>query len=233
MTIVDYIILLSSVFVGSLIAFYIKNISESNTKLLISFSGAYLFSITVLHLIPETFAGEHNHSIGLFILIGFFLQIILEQFSKGIEHGHGHIHGTVPISMLVGLAVHSFIEGMPLGSPHHHSHMHSSLLSAIALHKIPVGIVLTHMLIESKMSKPKIILLISLFAITTPLGTFFSKYISNISNYYREIIAIVIGMFLHISTTILFESSEGHHFNSRKAIAIIIGSSIALISTFL
>lgn len=233
MTIIDYIILLSSVFVGSIIAFYIKNISQNNTKLLISFSGAYLFSITVLHLIPETFAGEHNHTIGLFILIGFFLQIILEQFSKGVEHGHGHIHESVPLSMLIGLGVHSFIEGMPLGNPHHHSHMHSSLLSAIALHKIPVGIVLTHMLIESKMSKPKIILLISLFAITTPLGTFFSEYISNISNYYREIMAIVIGMFLHISTTILFESSEGHHFNSRKAIAIIIGSSIALISTFL
>ena len=135
--------------------------------------------------------------------------------------------------MLIGLGVHSFIEGMPLANPHHHSHMHSSLLTAIVLHKIPVGIVLTHMLIESKMSKPKIIILISLFAITTPLGTFFSEYISNISNYFREIMAIVTGMFLHISTTILFESSEGHHFNSRKAIAIIIGSSIALISTFL
>ena len=233
MTILDYIILLSSVFVGALIAFYIKNISQKNTKLLISFSGAYLFSITVLHLIPETFAGEHNHSIGLFILIGFFIQIILEQFSKGVEHGHSHISGSIPISILIGLSVHSFIEGMPLGNPHHHSHMHSSLLSAIALHKVPVSIVITHMLIESKMSKVKIILLISVFALTTPLGTLFSQYISNISNYYREIMAIVIGMFLHISTTILFESSEGHHFNSRKAIAIILGSSIALISTFL
>ncbi len=233
MTIIDYIILLSSVFVGSLIAFYIKNISEKNTKLLISFSGAYLFSITVLHLIPETFTGEHNHTIGLFILIGFFLQIILEQFSKGVEHGHVNINGSIPMSMLIGLGVHSFIEGMPLGSHHHYSHMHSSLLSAIVLHKIPVGIVLTHMLIESKMSKAKIILLISLFAIITPLGTFFSEYISNISNYYREIMAIVIGMFLHISTTVLFESSEGHHFNSRKAISIVIGLSIALISTFL
>ena len=184
-------------------------------------------------MIPETFTVEHNHTIGLFILIGFFLQIILEQFSKGVEHGHRHIHGSVPLSMLIGLGVHSFIEGMPLANPHHHSHMHSSLLTAIVLHKIPVGIVLTHMLIESKMSKPKIIILISLFAITTPLGTFFSEYISNISNYFREIMAIVTGMFLHISTTILFESSEGHHFNSRKAIAIIIGSSIALINTFL
>ena len=234
MSLFDYIVLFSSVFVGSIIAFYIKNISQNNTKLLISFSGAYLFSITVLHLIPETFAGEHNHTIGLFILIGFFIQIILEHFSKGVEHGHGHVHGsTIPLSIFIGLAVHSFIEGMPLGNPHHHSHLHSSLLSAIALHKIAVGIVLTHMLLESKMSKFKIILLIGAFALTTPLGSFVSQFISSVSDYYREIMAVVIGMFLHISTTILFESSEGHQFNSRKAIAIILGTSIALLSTFL
>ena len=234
MSLFDYIVLFSAVFVGSVIAFYIKNISQNNTKLLISFSGAYLFSITVLHLIPETFAGEHNHTIGLFILIGFFIQIILEHFSKGVEHGHGHVHGsTIPLSIFIGLAVHSFIEGMPLGNPHHHSHLHSSLLSAIALHKIPVGIVLTHMLLESKMSKFKIILLIGAFALTTPLGSFVSQFISSVSDYYREIMAVVIGMFLHISTTILFESSEGHQFNSRKAIAIILGTSIALLSTFI
>jgi len=234
MSLFDYIVLFSAVFVGSVIAFYIKNISQNNTKLLISFSGAYLFSITVLHLIPETFAGEHNHTIGLFILIGFFIQIILEHFSKGVEHGHGHVHGsTIPLSIFIGLAVHSFIEGMPLGNPHHHSHLHSSLLSAIALHKIPVGIVLTHMLLESKMSKFKIILLIGAFALTTPMGSFVSQFISSVSDYYREIMAVVIGMFLHISTTILFESSEGHQFNSRKAIAIILGTSIALLSTFI
>ena len=229
---IDYIVLFSSVFIGAIIAFYIKNISQKNTKLLISFSGAYLFSITVLHLIPETFAREHNHSIGVFILIGFFIQIILEHFSQGIEHGHRHIHGSIPLSMLIGLCIHSFIEGMPLGNPLHHNHIHSPLLSAIALHKIPVGIVLTHMFIESKMSKIKILVLISFFALTTPLGTFTSQYISNISNYYQEIMAVVIGIFLHISTTILFESSESHNFNSRKTIAIVLGASIALISTF-
>ena len=106
-----------SVFIGATIAFYIKTISEKNTKLLISFSGAYLFSITVLHLIPEAFAGEHNHSIAIFILIGFFIQILLEHFSQGVEHGHGHVHGSLSLSMLIGLCIHSFIEGMPLGNP--------------------------------------------------------------------------------------------------------------------
>ena len=233
MNLIDYIVLFSSVLIGATIAFYIKNISEKNTKLLISFSGAYLFSITVLHLIPETFAGEHNHNTAIFILIGFFIQILLEHFSQGVEHGHGHVHGSLSISMLIGLCIHSFIEGMPLGNPFHHSNIHGSLLSAIALHKIPVGIVLTHMLLESKISKIKTLALISIFALTTPLGSFTSQYISHVSNFYQEIMAIVIGIFLHISTTILYESSEGHHFNSRKILAIITGIGIALVSLFI
>ena len=236
MSLTNYIVLFLSVFIGAFIAFYFKNISNKTTKLFISFSGAYLFSITVLHLMPETFTNENNHVIGLFVLIGFFIQIILEHFSQGVEHGHGHIHGTIPMSIMIGLCIHSFIEGMPLGTPHHnhiHDHTHESLLSAIVLHKIPVAIVLTHMLIQSKMSKVRILLFVVIFALTTPLGSFFSQYISNISGYYHEIMAIVIGIFLHISTTILFESSEGHHFNSQKILAIILGTSIALLSTFL
>lgn len=236
MSLLNYIVLFASVFIGAFIALYFKNISNKTTKLLISFSGAYLFSITVLHLMPETFTNENNHVIGLFVLIGFFIQIILEHFSQGVEHGHTHIHGSIPMSIMIGLCIHSFIEGMPLGTPHHdhmHVHTHDSLLSAIALHKIPVSIVLTHMLMQSKLSRVKVILFITFFAFTTPLGSLISHYISNISAYHREIMAIVIGIFLHISTTILFESSEGHHFNSQKVIAIVLGTSIALLSTFL
>ncbi|MDA7794433.1 ZIP family metal transporter [Flavobacteriales bacterium] len=236
MSLTNYIVLFASVFIGAFIALYFKNISNKTTKLLISFSGAYLFSITVLHLMPETFTNENNHIIGLFVLIGFFIQIILEHFSQGVEHGHTHIHGSIPMSIMIGLCIHSFIEGMPLGTPHHnhiHDHTHDSLLSAIAFHKIPVSIVLTHMLMQSQMSKTKVYLFILFFAFTTPLGSFVSQYISNISFYHREIMAVVIGIFLHISTTILFESSEGHHFNSQKVLAIILGTSFALLSTFL
>lgn len=102
MSLTNYIVLFLSVFIGAFIAFYFKNISNKTTKLLISFSGAYLFSITVLHLMPETFTNENNHVIGLFVLIGFFIQIILEHFSQGVEHGHGHIHGTIPMSIMIG-----------------------------------------------------------------------------------------------------------------------------------
>jgi hypothetical protein len=42
--------------------------------------------------------------------------------------------------------------------------------------------------------------------------------------------AMVIGIFLHISTTILFESTDGHKFSFTKIITIIIGTLLAILS---
>lgn len=230
-----YLILFGSVIFGALIVIFFKAQSEKRMKLLISFSGAYLFAITVLHLIPEIYyANTDGQYIGLFILIGFFLQIILEHFSQGIEHGHAHLHGSVPVSMLLGLCIHAFLEGMPLGDHvHHHHDTHDALITGIALHKIPVSIVLLSMFIHSGMKNGYAYALLLLFAIMSPLGTFVSNYISQIGQFYDEIMAIVVGIFLHISTTILFESSEGHHFNTQKMVAIVLGAGVALLGIFL
>ena len=45
-------------------------------------------------------------------------------------------------------------------------------------------------------------------------------------------VGVVIGIFLHISTTILFESSADHRFNLRKMIAVLLGVAIALAGFF-
>jgi hypothetical protein len=41
--------------------------------------------------------------------------------------------------------------------------------------------------------------------------------------------AIVIGIFFHISTVILFESSEGHKFNLSKLVVIVLGILVAYV----
>lgn len=226
-----YLILLASVSLGILIVRLLKpGQNKKNIKLLLSFSGAYLFAISVLHLIPEIYE-ENDHRIGLFILVGFFAQIVLEFFSKGIEHGHGHLHkGTIPLTMLISLCLHAFFEGIPLGSEsmhhaHHEHHVESALLAGIALHKIPVSIVLFTLFRGAGLSNIKSYFLMFLFALMTPLGS----YVGTISSdfYNKEIMAIVIGIFLHISTTILFESSEGHRFNVMKLISIVFGTLLA------
>jgi hypothetical protein len=40
--------------------------------------------------------------------------------------------------------------------------------------------------------------------------------------------ALVSGNFLHISTTIVFESSPEHHFNARKLTVAILGALVAV-----
>jgi hypothetical protein len=61
----------------------------------------------------------------------------------------------------------------------------------------------------------------------TPLGTILSDYLPLLNVYYNEITAIVIGILFHISSTIIFESSEGHKFNIAKISMIVLGFALA------
>ena len=61
----------------------------------------------------------------------------------------------------------------------------------------------------------------------TPIGTIIANNILVDSTYLVYINAIVIGVFLHISTTILFESSDGHSFNLNKILAIVVAVAVA------
>ncbi len=222
-----YFALILSVIIGSSIVI-IRKPSKLFMQILLAFSGAYLLSITILHLLPEVFE-KPTHNIGLFILLGILIQSVLENFSKGVEHGHIHLHGkikSVPWLLFISLSLHSFFEGIPLGSLDNNN----TLLWAIVIHKIPIAIVLTTFLLQSTLSKTIIFSLIGFFALMSPLGSFLSENIRFFTNYFTEITAIIIGIFLHISTIILFESSENHTFNFKKLLAILIGFFIAWMS---
>lgn len=221
-----YFVLILSVIIGSISVLFIKP-KKTLTQILLAFSGAYLLSITVLHLLPEVYE-NHSHKIGFYILFGILIQSILENFSKGVEHGHVHAHGEmskIPWLLIISLGLHAFFEGIPLGHDENHT-----LLWAIIIHKIPIAIVLTTFLIQSKLSKILIFITIGLFAVMSPLGCLVSENIVFFEEYLTEITAIIIGIFLHISTIILFETSENHSYNFKKLIAIIIGFVLAWLS---
>ena len=64
-----------AVIVGFIIAYFIKA-SSNAIKLLLSFSGAFLLSITVFEFLPEVYK-HYNRWIGLLIMAGILLQIFL------------------------------------------------------------------------------------------------------------------------------------------------------------
>ena len=227
----SYLFLFLSVAVGAIIVEILKPTKSKNIQLLLTFSGAYLLSVSFLHLIPELFHTEPPKNIGIFILAGFLIQILLEFFSKGIEHGHFHKQKIIPISVMLSLCIHALLEGIPLGGGLEYNHSaEQALLNGILLHKAPVAIVLFSFFLQSGMSKVKSYLLLFLFALMSPLGMYSGTLFQELSNYSNEIMAIVIGIFLHISTTILFESTDGHRFSFQKILTIIVGAGIAILS---
>lgn len=201
--------------------------NKKHLQIFLSFSGAYLLSVTVLHLIPEVFE-SHTEHIGVYILIGIVLQSGLEYLSKGAEHGHIHHHNSneqIPWLLLSSLCLHAFLEGMPLGLEQDFNY-----LMAIVIHKLPVAIILTIFLKGTSQSNSMVIGILLLFALMSPLGNFVAQHFPYIHQFENEINAVIIGVLLHISTAILFESSENHKFNLKKFIAILIGFSVAFIS---
>ncbi|MDB2385220.1 ZIP family metal transporter [Polaribacter sp.] len=216
----NIILLIIAVLASSFLVFFIKP-NKHFVRLLLAFSGAYLLSVTILHLMPEVYQGTTNYkTVGIFILTGIILQSVLESFSKGVEHGHIHANSNekkFPFLLFVSLCIHAFSEGLPI----HHSN--GNLLWAIVVHKIPISIVLATFLINSNYSKKKVFSFLFIFSLMSPFGLLLGNYIPFFTNYTREITSLIIGVFLHISTIILFESTENHKFNFQKFVAILLG----------
>jgi zinc transporter ZupT len=192
-------------------------------RLLLAFSGAFLLALTIFDLLPEVYASSDPRAMGVFIMLGILLQISLEFLSKGAEHGHIHWDGKemrFPWLLFISLSVHSFMEGIPLadGGP---------MLYGILVHKIPIALIMSIFLLDSKIKRYQAWLFILIFSMMTPLGSYIAAHVVMIATYKIAITAIVIGILLHISTVILFESSQGHTFNLRKLTVIILGIVIA------
>ena len=208
-------------------------------KLITAFSGAYLLSISFLEIIPEIYSGDNAHIIGIFILLGFFIQLLLDFISKGVEHGHDHSlhsHHSIQIfPLLAGVCLHSYLEGMPLAESFSGYGLQNTLLTGIIIHNIPISIILMSLLLAQNNKKTlRSFLMLLIFALAAPAGTLTSYLIglemSQTGSFYFDIIlAMVVGIFLHISTTILFETDENHRFNLFKFLSIALGAAAAAV----
>jgi zinc transporter ZupT len=218
-----------------------------NLKSLLVFAGAYLFSITIVHLLPELFITSHSSRLlSIVVLLGFFMQIFIDFFTSGVEHGHHHQHAHrhtfSPVTLMVGLCIHGLMDGAILAHSgeegvHGHQMQQMSLLIGIVLHKVPATIVLLSVLRSFFDSKKVLTVLLLVFSITSPLGLYVSEYLRTVVLFGTPamllVFALVCGNFLHISTTIYFEHTPEHAFNRKKIVLSILGALLAVLLEFL
>lgn len=214
--------------------------SQKNIRYPLIFAGSFLFSITIIHILPEVFSlSENPMRTGLFILLGFFIQQVLEYFTSGIEHGHFHADEKLSsgsrFGLLIALMIHSLMEGALLthDSPFHDQHESYSLLMGILLHKIPAAFALMATLKTSDKFTPGLWAILLIFSLSSPLGLVLSDQLAFEPDVLLILFALVSGSFLHISTTIFVESSPNHRFGLDKILISASGATVAILAEYM
>jgi zinc transporter ZupT len=239
----NFILLFFTALLAGLLVFITPVLKEKYFKLVLVFAGSYLFSITILHILPELFSGSYDpRRMGMYILIGFLLQQLLEFWSAGIEHGHIHKHESSSykgvFTLMIGLFIHGFLEGTLLSHNVSALHQHSdkTILLGILMHKGPAAFALAAVL-SASLSKKWTLVLLTLFALASPLGMVSSSFFISQGLLSAEGIGILYGLvtggFLHISTTIFFESSPHHKFQLNKLAITFLAAALAFASEYL
>lgn len=212
--------------------------AEQRMKYLLAFSGSFLLSVTLLHLVPETI-GHGGHRAGMMILAGFFLQQIIQRFTHGVEHGHAHIdaqhHHMSVWPVFAGLAVHAFSEGLPLGIAYDDPATLPSLFFAIALHKLPEAMLITSLVFAGTHSRAKAWSAVLVFAAITPAAAMLTMLLgqkfTGVGDFVAWCVPLIAGAFIHIATTIFFESgTKSHDMNAKKWMATLCGIVLALLT---
>ncbi|HEY9004821.1 MAG TPA: ZIP family metal transporter [Ohtaekwangia sp.] len=239
---------------SGLLVYLVPKGKGTNFRLLLVFAGSYLFAITVIHILPELYHQSiGTELIGLFVLCGFFLQQLLEYFTSGVEHGHIHTHehhdhqhlhhhhphdhtqkSISAIVLLTALCIHAFLEGGMLAEPASMGPHYdvNAILLGIALHRAPAAFALMTVLAFQLGSKNRALPYLIGFSFAAPVGLLISSSLAEAEVLSEQglilLYALVCGNFLHISTTIVFESSPDHRFNARKMAVAIFGALVAV-----
>jgi zinc and cadmium transporter len=229
-----YLVLILTVLTSGSLIFLVRSDDQRILKLLLAFSGAFLIGISFLKLVPEVFSSPAKH-IGLFVMLGFLIQLVLELITEGAEHGHSHQHtegeNVSPFLLLTGLCIHSFLEGMPIVGTFTTGIQHT-LVIGIVIHNIPISLTLMSLFLHYGLSKRRALFFLVVFSLMTPLGSILSNFIHMFSTvsleiYFDYIMAVVIGIFLHVSTSIIFEAEDNHKYNLQKFVSVCLGIGVA------
>ena len=230
-----------------------------NLSVILSFGGAFIIGMCFLHLVPESFNASAFAGVWVLagFLVQGLLEYLSKGIEHGHFHAHEHDEhcnsgfqwNRLPWAALASLALHAALESMPVMDHshhvHHEGHVHGplaldmidwGLVVGLVLHKVPVAMVLMAMMIEQHVPKRTAWIVLIAFGLSPLVGMLtFEGLFHNLPHDMALVFpawmqALVVGILLHIGTTVLFEAGEGHAFNRKKFVATCVGVGVSLVA---
>ena len=232
-----------------------RHVSPKAMNYITIFGGAFLFASCFINLVPHMFLGDEPYrfvtsgihfKIAAAVMLGFLIQLLLEQLTKGAEHGHnhcpcceeekeaeehhhehhshsGHCHNDSvhPVAgLIIGLSIHAFLEGMPMIDLD--GDIHQGLLYGIVLHNIPIALVLIGLFMHNGYGFWRSFALLAIFAVMTPLGSLCNLYLMPDNEILQSLLmGVVVGILLHVSVSILFVHDHNNFSWAKFALILI------------
>ncbi len=201
-------------FSGALVLFFKERILKKIIFPLVAFSAGALLAGAFLHMIPEALeASGGDEKVFIFILFGFIVFLILEQFI----HWH-HCHKAPyehkkPVTYLILISdfVHNFIDGLAISSAFLVSTgLGFTTLLVVALHEIPQELGDFGILIHGGWSKGKALLFNFFSSLSVFFGAVVAYFISTQINIIF-LLSFAAGGFIYIAAADLIPEIKTEH----------------------
>jgi len=112
---------------------------------------------------------------------------------------------------------------------------HNHLLYGIILHKAPAAFALVLLFLTTGFKRMTVLGCLALFAMMSPMGALLTEIIVFNEQTQLKVMAVVVGSFLHVSTTIVFETDKTHQHRIpfKRVSAILMGIGIAALTVLI
>ena len=207
--------------VGAAIPLFVKKNAERTLGGFLAFASGLTLAIVCLDLIPESIEG-FDGSIGalgsvLFVAVGFALIRVIDLLLHGKRSDedenccHCHCHGDekkskklfiAGLTMAFAIALHNLPVGIIIGSAYASSKASSLVFAVvIALHNIPEGMAISTPLISAGARKPSAIIITALTGLATVGGALIGFSIGSIAPFALSVVlSLAAGVMLSVAT---------------------------------
>jgi len=239
------------VFIGSIIGIYFKN-NKTFIETTIGMAFSIIIAISVIEILPESFEllneelGSLSAVIGVFLLVSFGIVIlkIVDLFVPNHDHenthNHKHINNNcrnmhlshIGYMTAITLIIHNIIEGISFYIAASNSNA-LTMGVGIALHNIPLGLVIVSTLNHKSYSKKKTLVISLIVSLSTFVGALL-VFFTNIESilWSAIMVSITLGMLIYIALFELLEQIRVMKDKTSARNGIVLGILILLIGSF-